>query len=45
MAHFMNIEPKQGFFKNVSEPVTPDLELPYTEEECMPLPHEDEEDE
>lgn len=41
----MNIELKQGFFKNVLEPVTPDLELPYTEEESQPLPPEDEEDE
>lgn len=44
MAHFMNIEPEQGFFKNVPEPVNPDLELPYTKEEFRPLPPEDDED-
>lgn len=44
MAGVMVIEPGVGFLKQLPEPVVPDLELPYTEEECQPLPPEDEED-
>lgn len=45
MAELMVIEPESGFLKQLLEPVLPNLELPYTEEECQPLPPEDDEDE
>ncbi|KAF7135551.1 hypothetical protein RHSIM_Rhsim08G0126400 [Rhododendron simsii] len=45
MAGVMVIEPELGFLKQLLEPVVPDLELPYTEEECQLLPPEEDEDE
>lgn len=45
MAGVMVIQPESGFLKQLPEPVIPDLELLYTEEECAPLPPEEDEDE
>lgn len=45
MAKVMVTEPESGIFRQLLEPDVPDLELPYTEEECQPLPPEDDEDE
>lgn len=45
IARVMVIEPESGFSKQLPQPVVPDLELPYTKEECQPLPPEDDEDE
>lgn len=45
MAGVMAIQPESGFLKQLPELVIPDLELPYTEEECQPLPPEEDEDE
>ncbi|KAG5558331.1 hypothetical protein RHGRI_008306 [Rhododendron griersonianum] len=45
MAGVMAIQPESGFLKLLPEPVVPDLELPYTEEECAPLPPEEDEEE
>lgn len=45
MAGVMAIQPESGFLKQLPELVIPDLELPYTEEECRPLPSEEDEDE
>jgi hypothetical protein len=36
---------ESGILRQLPEPVIPDLELPYTEEECADLPPEEEEDE
>ncbi|KAF7153419.1 hypothetical protein RHSIM_Rhsim01G0111300 [Rhododendron simsii] len=38
MAGVMAIEPQSGFLKQLPEPVILSLDLPYTEEECQPLP-------
>lgn len=45
MAGVMAIQPESGFLRQLPEPDVPDLELPYTEEECAPLPPEEDEDE
>lgn len=45
MAGVMVIQPESGFLRQLPEPVIPDLELPYTEDECAPLPPEEDEDE
>ncbi|KAF7149920.1 hypothetical protein RHSIM_Rhsim02G0101700 [Rhododendron simsii] len=45
MAGVMAIEPESGFLKQLPEPIVPDLELPYTEEECLPLPPKDDDEE
>ncbi|KAF7126442.1 hypothetical protein RHSIM_Rhsim11G0109500 [Rhododendron simsii] len=45
MAGVMAIQPESGFLKQLPEPVVPDLDLPYTEEECQPLPPEEDEEE
>lgn len=45
MVGVMVSQPESGFLKQFPEPVIPDLELPYTEEECALLPPEDDEDE
>ncbi|KAE9452821.1 hypothetical protein C3L33_15271, partial [Rhododendron williamsianum] len=44
MAGVMVIRAEPGFLKQLPEPIVPDLELPYTEEECAPLPPEEDED-
>lgn len=36
---------ESGILRQLPEPVIPDLELPYTEEECADLPPEEDEDE
>ncbi|KAF7135137.1 hypothetical protein RHSIM_Rhsim08G0112500 [Rhododendron simsii] len=41
MVGVMVIQHESGFLKQLLEPVVPNLELPYTEEECQPLPPED----
>ncbi|KAF7148390.1 hypothetical protein RHSIM_Rhsim03G0041500 [Rhododendron simsii] len=45
MAGVMAIQPESGFLKQLPEPVVPDLDLPYTEEECQPLPPEEDDEE
>ncbi|XP_058216136.1 uncharacterized protein LOC131327138 [Rhododendron vialii] len=37
----MQLEPDLNLTKSIPAPVTPELVLPYTEEECAPLPPED----
>lgn len=41
----MVIQLESGFLKQLLVPIIPDLELPYTEEECQPLPLEDDDEE
>ncbi|KAF7114526.1 hypothetical protein RHSIM_RhsimUnG0084400 [Rhododendron simsii] len=38
MAGVIAIQPESGFLKQLPEPIVPSLDLPYTEEECQPLP-------
>ncbi|KAF7153171.1 hypothetical protein RHSIM_Rhsim01G0167400 [Rhododendron simsii] len=45
MAGVMVIQLESGFLKQLPEPTVSDLELPYTEEECLPLPPEDDDEE
>ncbi|KAF7128858.1 hypothetical protein RHSIM_Rhsim10G0098800 [Rhododendron simsii] len=45
MAGVMAIQPESGFLKQLPEPVIPSLDLPYTEEECQPLPPEEDDEE
>ncbi|KAF7123711.1 hypothetical protein RHSIM_Rhsim12G0099500 [Rhododendron simsii] len=45
MAGVMAIQPESGFLKQLPEPMVPDLDLPYTEEECQPLPPEEDDEE
>ncbi|KAG5550370.1 hypothetical protein RHGRI_015357 [Rhododendron griersonianum] len=45
MATVLVVETDTQFRKQVPPPVIPDLRLPYTEEECAPLPPEEDEDE
>ncbi|KAF7143972.1 hypothetical protein RHSIM_Rhsim05G0059700 [Rhododendron simsii] len=45
MAGVMAIEPESGFMKQLPKPVFPPLDLPYSEEECQPLPPEEDEEE
>ncbi|KAG5516531.1 hypothetical protein RHGRI_037293 [Rhododendron griersonianum] len=43
-ADAMVVEADSIFLKQLPQPVIPNLELPYTEEECVPLPPEEDED-
>ncbi|KAF7152942.1 hypothetical protein RHSIM_Rhsim01G0087400 [Rhododendron simsii] len=45
MAGVMAIQPESGFLKQLPDPIIPNLDLPYTEEECQPLPPEEDEEE
>ncbi|KAF7121009.1 hypothetical protein RHSIM_Rhsim13G0183200 [Rhododendron simsii] len=45
MAGVMAIQPESGFLKHLPEPIVPDLNLPYIEEECQPLPPKEDEEE
>lgn len=45
MAGVMAIQPESEFLKQLPEPVILDLGLPYTEEECVSLPPEEDDDE
>ncbi|KAG5535005.1 hypothetical protein RHGRI_022945 [Rhododendron griersonianum] len=45
MAGVLVVESDSDFRRQLPPPVIPDLELPYTEEECAPLPPEEDEDE
>ncbi|KAG5525280.1 hypothetical protein RHGRI_031831 [Rhododendron griersonianum] len=45
MAGVMIIQPESGFLRQFPKPIIPDLELPYTEKECAPLPLEEDEGE
>lgn len=38
MAIVMQMDPDQGFMKQEAEPAIPKLNLPYTNEQCEPLP-------
>ncbi|KAG5561520.1 hypothetical protein RHGRI_004532 [Rhododendron griersonianum] len=45
MAGVLVVEADSTFLQQLPPPVVPDLELPYSEEECAPLPPEEDEDE
>ncbi|KAF7123849.1 hypothetical protein RHSIM_Rhsim12G0055300 [Rhododendron simsii] len=45
MAGVMAIQPESGFLKQLPELIVPSLDLPYTEEECQPLPPEEDDEE
>ncbi|KAG5547934.1 hypothetical protein RHGRI_013572 [Rhododendron griersonianum] len=44
MAGVLVVEADSKFLQQLPPPVIPDLQLPYTEEECDPLPPEEDED-
>ncbi|KAG5545492.1 hypothetical protein RHGRI_017851 [Rhododendron griersonianum] len=44
MAGVLVVETNSTFLQELPPPVIPDLELPYIEEECAPLPPEEDED-
>ncbi|KAF7113334.1 hypothetical protein RHSIM_RhsimUnG0136200 [Rhododendron simsii] len=45
IAGVMAIQPESEFLRQLPEPEVPSLDLPYTEEECLPLPLEDDDEE
>lgn len=44
MVGVMVIEPEIGFLNQLPAPVVPEFDLPYTAEECEPLPPEEDDE-